>query len=446
MSRLKQLYEERAQVRDQIDAIFGLCEKEKRSRNEDEKKKFNELTARESELDTEIKDLEAHEERKKALATDVRPVNFDTPGKDSVGKDEGKNLRKLSITKAIRQIRDNKFDGVEKEVNDWGKKQLRAIGKEADMGFSIPAELIAWGERDYRNRFEKRDFTIGTEGPDIMQTDLGALIPLLRPQPILDRLGVQFLTGLTGDFQLPRQTAAATMSWQTETGASTESTPTMDNIKLTPKRCSGYVDISRLSTIQSSFSIEQWVRNEIQTALAQELDRVGINGSGASNEPTGVLNTAGVGTVDHGAAGGAPTWAKVLEFISDIEVANAPLSSLAYLSTFQNKAKMMSTPKQASGVEGNFIMTSPNELAGYPFHASNQVPSNLTEGAGSNLSAEIFGNWSELYIGQFGAINLMTDPYTQMVNSLIRFYIEVFADVKLRHPASFSVAVDIATN
>lgn len=445
MNQLKHLNEQRAKIQEELDGIFSLCEKEKRSRNEDEKKRYNELVAKEAELTEEIKALEAHEERRKALAKDLPPVTFDTPGKDSVGKDEAKNLRKLSIGKALTEIRNNNFTGIEKEVNQWGKKQLRDIGRETDMGFSIPADLIAWGERDYKRRFEQRDFTIGTEGADIMQTNLGALIPLLRPQPILDTLGVQFLTGLTGDFQLPRQTAAATMSWQTETGASSESTPTTDNIKLTPNRCSGYVDISRLSTIQSSFSIESWIRNEIATALAQEIDRVGIEGSGASNEPTGVINTAGVGSVSHGTNGGAPTWPLVLEFLSDIEVANAPLNSLAYLSTFQNKAKLMSTPKQATGVEGNFIMTNPNELAGYRFAASNQVPADGTKGTGTNLSAMVFGNWSELYIGQFGAINLMTDPYTQMVNSLIRFYIEVFADVKVRHAASFSVATDIVT-
>lgn len=445
MNRLKHLREERAKIQEQLDAIFALCEKEKRSRNEEEKKTFAELEAKESELSKEIADLEKHEERKKALAANVTPVVFDTPGKDPVGKDDAKSLRKLSLGKALMEIRNNSFTGIEKEVNTWGKKQLRDIGRETDMGFSIPADLIAWGERDYKRRFEQRDFTITTEGADIMQTDLGSLIPLLRPQPILDTLGVQFLTGLTGDFQLPRQTAAATMAWSTETAASTESTPTTDNIKLTPNRCSGFVDISRLSTIQSSFSIENWIRNEIATALAQEIDRVGIEGSGTSNEPTGVINTSGVGTVAHGTNGAAPTWPLVLEFIKDIEVANAPLNALAFLSTFQNKAKMMSTPKQSSGVEGNFILSTPGELAGYRFAASNQVPADGTKGTGADLSAMVFGNWSELYVGQFGAVNLMTDPYTQMINSLIRFYIEIFADVKVRHAASFSVATDIVT-
>jgi HK97 family phage major capsid protein len=445
MNQLKHLKEERAKIQEQLDAIFTLCETEKRARNEAEKKSYEELKAKEKALDEEIAALEEHEARKKKIAANTSPVTFDTPGKDPVGKDEAKNLRALSFAKALGEIRSGNFTGVAKEVNAWGKKELRAIGQEADMGFSIPSALIAWGERDYQQRFEKRDFTIGTEGADIMQTELGALIPLLRPQPILDTLGVQFLTGLTGDFQLPRQTAAATMAWSTETAASTESTPTTDNIKLTPNRCSGFVDISRLSTIQSSFSIENWIRNEIQTALAQELDRVGIDGSGTLNEPTGVINTTGVGAVSHGVNGGAPTWPLVLEFISDIEIANAPLNSLAFLSTFQNKAKMMSTPKQATGVEGNFILSTPNELAGYRFAASNQVPADGAKGTGTNLSAMVFGNWSELYVGQFGAVNLMTDPYTQMVNSLIRFYIEVFADVKVRHAASFSVATDIIT-
>jgi HK97 family phage major capsid protein len=444
MNQLKHLKEERAKIQEQLDAIFTLCETEKRARNEAEKKSYDDLKAKVKAFDEEIEAVEEHEARKRKIAANTSPVTFDTPGKDPVGKDESKNLRKLSITRALSKVREGNFDGVEKEVNQEGKKELRSIGKGGDMGFSIPSFLIGWGQRDI-DRFEKRDIDITTEGTDIMQTDFGALIPVLRAQPIVDRLGAQFLTGLTGDFQLPRQSAAATMAWAAETGASTETTPTFDNVKLSPKRCSGFIDISRQSIFQANFSIENWVRNEIQTAIAQELDRVAIEGSGTLNQPTGVINTSGVGAVSHGTNGGAPTWPLVLEYQTDIEVANAPLASLAYLSTFQNKAKMMSTPKQSTGVEGNFIQNLPNELAGYPFFASNQVPADGTKGTGTALSAMVFGNWAELMVGQFGAVTLMSDPYSQMINSLIRFYIEVFADIKVRHAASFSVATDIVT-
>lgn len=442
MNQLKHLREERAKIQEQLDAIFSLCEKEKRSRNENEKKQYDDLVAKEEAMNVEIADLEKHEERKKILAASSTPVTFDTPGKDYLGKEERKNVKRLSIAKAMGEIRSNNFTGVEKEINEQGKEQLRAIGKGTSEGFSIPSELVVWGQK------EKRDLTIGTEGGDIMDKQFGALIPVLRPNPLLASLGTQFLTGLGADFQLPRQSAAATMAWQTETGASTESTPTFDNITLTPKRCSGYIDIARQAMIQSSFALENWVRNELSTALAQEIDRVGINGSGSSNEPTGLLNTSSIGSVSMGASvGGAPTWAKMVEFTSTAAIANADFGSIHWLTTPQAKAKMLVTPKQSSGVEGNFILAEPgNSLLGYSLHASNLVPSTLVEGgSGSVLSAIIFGNFNELYVGQFGAINLMSDPYGQMINGIVRFYIELFADVKLRHAASFTCSLDTVT-
>lgn len=91
MNQLKNLKEKRAKIQEQLDAIFSLCEKENRSRNEEEKKKYGELVAEEAALNTEIADLEVHEQRKRTLAGDQKPVM--TVEKTEVPDKEDRSVR-----------------------------------------------------------------------------------------------------------------------------------------------------------------------------------------------------------------------------------------------------------------------------------------------------------------------------------------------------------------
>ena len=51
---------------------------------------------------------------------------------------------------------------------------------------------------------------------------------------------------------------------------------------------------SRKLLAQSSIDIEATVRNDLAAINALALDLAALNGSGASNQPTGVLNTSNV--------------------------------------------------------------------------------------------------------------------------------------------------------
>ena len=71
--------------------------------------------------------------------------------------------------------------------------------------------------------------------------------------------------------------------------------------------------------------------------------------------------------------------------------------------------------KRRKGLTGDSI-TQPNlgrsQIAGRRFEVSNNVPSNLTKGSGSNLSAVIYGNFADLLIRLYGTLEIIVDPYT----------------------------------
>lgn len=82
-------------------------------------------------------------------------------------------------------------------------------------------------------------------------------------------------------------------------------------------------------------------------------------------------------------------------------------------------------------------------MNGYRTFVTTQISKTLTEGTSSDLSALIFGNWAELYIGQWGGIDIMVNPYTKAKESLIEYIIESYMDVNVRHAASFAISKDV---
>ena len=152
------------------------------------------------------------------------------------------------------------------------------------------------------------------------------------------------------------------------------------------------------------------------------------------------------GSVTLGTNGAAPTWQMVVDLVREVEIDNVDASSAAFLTNAQVKSRLARTPRQTSGIEGNFILQPPfSDLYGYPLSVSQQVPSNLSKGTGSNLSALIFGVWSDLVIGQWSGIDLMVDPYTGSSAATVRVTAFHDCDFAVRYPESFAECNEIIT-
>lgn len=308
----------------------------------------------------------------------------------------------------------------------------------AAQGFFVPHEV------------QKRDLTVGsnTGGGYTVATDLMSMnfIDLLRNKLALTGLGAQFLSGLVGQIAIPRQTGGATAYWVAESGAPTESAQAFDQVPMSPKTVGAFTDISRKLLLQSSLDMEGFVRNDLATVLALALDLAGVNGSGSSNQPTGVLNTSGIGSVAGGDNGLAPTWAHIVELESDVAVANADIGSLGYLTNAKVRGKLKTTEQFASTNGMPIWQGGDTPLNGYRAAVSNQVPSNLTKGTSNGVcSAILFGNWADLIIGQWGTLDLMVDPYTGSTSGTVRVVALQDMDVAVRHAESFSAMKDALT-
>ena len=91
------------------------------------------------------------------------------------------------------------------------------------------------------------------------------------------------------------------------------------------------------------------------------------------------------------------------------------------------------------------ISDNKDSLLGYRYLQSQNVPSDLTKGTGTALSALIFGDWSNVIIGEFGGVDLIVDPYSSSTTGTVSITIIGFVDVGIRHITGFSAIVDMIT-
>ena len=319
------------------------------------------------------------------------------------------------------------------EVSDATAK---AMGKES-RGLMVPAEVL------------RRDLVVGTAtaGGNVVATDLLAanFIDLLRNKAVVMGLGTQMLTGLQGNIAIPRQTGGATGYWVAESGSPTEAQQAFDQVTMSPKTLGAFTDISRKLLLQSSIDIETFVRNDLATVLALEIDRAAIHGSGSSNQPTGILATSGIGSVAGGTNGAAPTWANIIGLETEVAQDNADIGSLNYLTNSKVRGKLKGTFTNSTYGEAP-IFGLDGRMNGYNTAVTNMVSSTLTKGAASGVcSAIIFGNFADLIVGMWGSLDLMVDPYTASTSGTVRVVALQDLDIAVRHPESFSAMLDALT-
>lgn len=297
---------------------------------------------------------------------------------------------------------------------------------------------------------ERRVFTTsnpsGGPGSNLIQTGVSPqLIDRLRERLIVRSLGATVLSGLVGNLNLPRLKSSATASWVAESGAITASDPQTDAVSLTPKHCGGIVEISRNMIQQPSLDVARMAENDLTQLLATALDQAAIQGGG-TNQPSGLLASgSGIGSVAGGTNGAALSWANVIALIGAVDTSNALGGWLAFATNAKVVKSARTTAKTTTDTASNFIMNDAAMLAGYPLASSQNVPANITKGSGTNLSALIFGDWSQLILGFWSELDVLVNPFESTAYSKgnVQVRCMMTTDIKLRQPTAFAAITDI---
>jgi len=308
-------------------------------------------------------------------------------------------------------------------------------GKQA-QGLMVPSDI------------QHRNLLAGTAnvGGNTVATDLlaGEFIEALRNALILPALGARMLTGLQGNIAIPRQSGVGSVAWVAENAAAGASNVTFGQVLMSPRTIAANTAFSRRLLLQSSLDVESFVQQQLATDLALGIQQAAINGTGAANQPSGILTQVAT-TVLGGANGGLPTWAHIVQAESDVAAANADVGTMAYLTNARVRGRLKTT-SMVSGQNGFIWAGNDTPLNGYRAAVTNAVPSNLTKGTAVGVcSAIIFGNFADLIIGMWGGLELIVDPYTGSTSGNVRVTALQDVDVAIRNVASFATMVDALT-
>ena len=343
-----------------------------------------------------------------------------------------KEKQNYSLVRAIQAAANNDWSnaGFEREIS---REIASRTGKEP-RGFYIPD-----------HGFQSRTLTgvTGSSGSGFGDKAVAdnfladRFIDALISTSIMGQVGATRFEGLVGDVQIPKFSANASVTFQTETGSVANGEPDFGQITMSPKTAANKIQISRQLLHQGlNGNIEQTLRDHMIRLFAAKLDNVAIKGGG-SNEPTGVLGTTGIGDVESAGTSGnaALTYGNCVDIWSEVAADNALLGSLYWVTHPRVVGKLMQT-LVASSTDSRMIMMDTDSLLGYPVVQTTQAPS-------SAPYALLFGNFTDLYLGFFGALDVLVDPYGAAGNSTVNLYFYQMMDVAVARPESFSAAQDV---
>lgn len=406
--------------------------------SDEQSRKFDELNA-------EAKSLFAEYERALALEDLTRQKAQDKSARKT---EEQKIVGSFNLGRAVKRLAHGKaLEGAEREVHQEGLKECNDSGVSADeRGITLPRLFVDYGKRTDYNA------TTAADGQSTIATELRGMVAPLRPQSVILANGATFLQGLNGDVSF-NPIERGSVAWEGEVDAAARYYGAISTKTLQPKRVGAYLTISDKLLRQSEYVIEQFLVNELNIEMGLGLDAAFIEGGGAG-EPTGILADSGIAlryaggagtTSGTNADGAAIAYADYKELWKAVAEANGLANNAYFLTTPGVIAESLTTPRQASGVEGNFIMGDAMNVLGYRVVGNTGVPSDLEKGSsGTTLHALIFnGNPASQYIGQWGGTTIIVDPFTGASTAQLNVWVHSWFDSKLIRPTAFAAIKDL---
>mgnify|MGYP001028096354 CR=1 FL=1 len=367
--------------------------------------------------------------------TEERAANFVDASavQGKLSKSEARDLGKFNIVKAINEARNGKLTGIEAEINQEGINEKRKLNQDYrdSHAVNLPEMLFTRTQ-------SVTGGTGGNLGGDLVFTEPGRYIDFLYPNtPMLGLCSVA--ENLVGNVDFPKQTSSYDLNWQTETGTDSAQDINFDKVSMSPKRAVITASMSnQLLRQEYSRGIESRIIQQLNASFNKGLENAVLNGTGASNQPSGIYTELAGQALTLGAI----SFDDLVDMEAALAAADALGGNLAYVTHPNVVAKLKKTKVDAGS--GRFLvegMLDPVKTAnGYNIY--NTTISKKTSGSPDTYGI-VFGNFSDVQIGFWGGATLMVDPYTNMKSSIVEVYVERFMDVAVLRDASFALATDV---
>ncbi|MDX8378399.1 MAG: phage major capsid protein, partial [Mariprofundales bacterium] len=205
----------------------------------------------------------------------LEAISNKSRGDSQVGLTE-KEIEKFSIRKLINTMH-QPGNAIFAEGAAFELEACKAANKKSRVytgaGQTIPSDIVT-------NKRILNTSTFAQAGALVDTSLEPTIIELLQNRLILANAGTTIVTGITGDYSQARQTAGASVQWmgQSITNA-TEGQIAFDTINMSPQRVTAFMGYTRTQLAQTSFSVEQFIVDELIKRMALALDSVPLYGA-----------------------------------------------------------------------------------------------------------------------------------------------------------------------
>lgn len=376
MKNSVELLDEKSQLKQKAYQMIDKATQEIRNFTETEKAEYESIVENLRNINEELRNLE---EKMKAPETKTTKSNYQM------------ETRNFSLLTAIRNCANNvAMDPVTSAVVAEGENEMRKSGLSYSGQIQLP--------------LEERAITVANEGADVVPVEIMDIVKPLQARNVMVAAGAKFLTGLVGDVQYPVMSKVA-CSWEGETTEASDSEITFSNVKLTPKRLTCVVPISKQFLVQDSIGAENAIREEIINAINAKLEATIFSDEERTNTIPGGLGK---------------TWESVssfddlVDFEAGIEEANVT-----------GDMKYILSPKAKAALRGMAKSTKSTQLV-YENGEVDGTPALVTTHIGTTYF--VYGDFSQYIIAQWGSLDILVDSYTLASKGMVRLVVTGYFD------------------
>lgn len=366
---------------------------------EDVKEEKEEVKDNDDNKEDDVKEEEKEEKEDEESKEDDKQDEKEEKNKEQKNKNNINIMKKnFSLLRAISDIAKGKsLDPIANAVVLEGQNELRNAGMGFEGQIQLPIE-------------NRAAVTVNVEGEDVVATDIFDILEPLRAKNVLVQAGASVYSGLVGNVKIPVM-GASNVTWEGETSPAQDGAGTFTHVELSPKRLTAYIDISKQFLIQTdNLQAEAKIRQDLINAITSKLEATILgDAAGSTTQPAGIFN------------GVTPTaitsFANITDLEANVEGANV-FGECKYIMDPKSKAVLRNMARSADNTR---LVMEGGEVDG--------TQALITSNMGDNTL--VYGDFSNIVIGQWGAIDLTVDPYTQATNGCVRLVVNAFFDAKV---------------
>lgn len=390
---------EELELRNEEDVKDEDVKKENENDEEDVKEEKEEVKDNDDNKEDDVKEEEKEEKEDEESKEDDKQDEKEEINKEQKNKNNINIMKKnFSLLRAISDIAKGKsLDPIANAVVLEGQNELRNAGMGFEGQIQLPIE-------------NRAAVTVNVEGEDVVATDIFDILEPLRAKNVLVQAGASVYSGLVGNVKIPVM-GASNVTWEGETSPAQDGAGTFTHVELSPKRLTAYIDISKQFLIQTdNLQAEAKIRQDLINAITSKLEATILgDAAGSTTQPAGIFN------------GVTPTaitsFADITDLEADVEGANV-FGECKYIMDPKSKAVLRNMARSADNTR---LVMEGGEVDG--------TQALITSNMGDNTL--VYGDFSNIVIGQWGAIDLTVDPYTQATNGCVRLVVNAFFDAKV---------------